>query len=107
MLERIGTAMFLKPTWNLPTLMIKWSREVCHIHQSDLSAHVFLSYADAKEVIAKGWGERHQLTGTRIVPLGYTMLYAPRDAGEVEVLGGILEAAVRYAESNGKAVTST
>ncbi|KAK5175024.1 uncharacterized protein LTR77_000160 [Saxophila tyrrhenica] len=102
-LERHGQALFLKESYSIPTLIAKCKREVAHIHESDLSAHVLLSFADAKRVIEEGWGERHRLTGTRFLPLGYTMLYAPRDKGEVEVLLGILEAGMRYAESNGKA----
>lgn len=101
-LEKIGPAMCLKETYSLPTLIKKLEREVLHIHESDMSAHVVLSIADAKEVVAKGWGERHRVTGTVVCPLGYTLLYLPRNTGEVEVLVGILEAGVRYARSNGK-----
>jgi hypothetical protein len=67
-----------------------------------MTAHVLLSLADAKDVIAKGWGERHRATGTAVVPLGYTMLYLPRNKEEVEVMARILEAGVTYAKSNGK-----
>ena len=70
--------------------------EIAHVHQSDGSAHVVLSFADAKEVIAKGWGERHELVGGMILPWGYVFLYAPRDEGEVEVMKRIFEAGVGF-----------
>jgi hypothetical protein len=94
--------MFLKDSYKVPTLIAKCQREVLHIHESDMSAHVLLSLADAKDVIAKGWGERHRITGTAVIPLGYTLLYLPRNKEEVEVMGRILEAGVEYAKSNGK-----
>ena len=93
--------MFLKDSYSLPTLIARCQGEVAHIHESDMSAHVLLSFADAREVIAKGWGERHRMTGSAIIPLGYTMLYLPRNAGGIEVFMRIFEAGVMYAESNG------
>ena len=94
--------MFLKYSYKVPALIAKCQREVLHIHESDMSAHVLLSLADAKDVIAKGWGERHRITGTAVIPLGYTLLYLPRNKEEVEVMEKILEAGVEYAKSNGR-----
>lgn len=94
--------MFLKETYALPTLITKCKREVAHIHESDMSAHLLLSFADAQEVLARGWGERHRMTGTAVVPLGYTMLYLPRKAEEVDVFMKIFEASIEYAKSNGR-----
>ena len=74
-LERYGQAMFLKSHFAIPSLAARSQGEICHVHMSDLSAHVMLSLPDAQEVVAKAWGERHQLSGV-ILPLGYTMLYA-------------------------------
>ena len=71
------------------------------MHESDLSAHCYLSLADAKEVLEKGWGERHRVSGN-LIPLQYTFLYAPRNVGEVEVFIQIIEASVKYGASNGK-----
>lgn len=101
-LERVGQAIFLRTPNQAPTLNARLQGEICHIHESDMSAHVVLSIADAKEVVAKGWGERHRITGTAIIPLGYTLLYLPRNLMEVEVIRSILEAGVEYAKSNGK-----
>ena len=94
--------MFLTESYKIPTLNAKVPREIGHIHESDMTAHVLLSLADAKDVIAKGWGERHRATGTVAIPLGYTMLYLPRNKEEVEVMTRILEAGVEFAKSNGK-----
>ena len=94
--------MFLKDNYKVPALNAKLEREICHVHESDLSAHVLLSIADAKDVVEKGWGERHRITGTAVIPLGYTLLYLPRNLEEVEVMKRILDAGVEYAKSNGK-----
>ena len=93
--------MFLKEQYALPSLIAKCGREVAHIHGSDMSSHLLLSLPDAKEVIARGWGERHRLSGSALVPLGYTMLYSPRKVEEVGVLTAIFEGGIEYAKSNG------
>ena len=93
--------MFLKDIYRLPAFIAKCKREFAHIHESDMSAHVLLSFTDAKDVIAKGWGERHRMTGS-IIPLGYTLLYLPRNKDEIEVLMKIVQASSEYAKSNGK-----
>lgn len=64
-----------------------------------MSGHVTLSFADAEEVIAKGWGERHRLSGTDWIHLGYTMVYVPRTVGETEVLCRIFKAGVDFMKS--------
>ena len=61
-----------------------------------------LSCADAKEVISKGWGERHRLAGTYL-NLGYTFVYAPRDLEEVEIMGKVFKAGIAFM-SGGKEV---
>ena len=72
-----------------------------------MSAHVLLSLADAKEVIAKCWGERHRMSGTvAMIPLQYTFLYLPRTVEEIDILVNILEAGIEYAKSTGKRTES-
>jgi hypothetical protein len=63
-LEKHGTALFLKQSLPLSPLAAPTKREICNIHTSDMSGHVTLSFTDAQEVIDKGWGERHRLSGT-------------------------------------------
>lgn len=101
-IEGHGDALFLKESYALPTLIAKAKREISHIHDSDMSAHLLLSFTDARELISKGWGERHRMTGSSILPLGYTMLYVPRNIEEVDTFIKIFEAGIEYAKSNGR-----
>lgn len=71
--------------------------EIGHIHPSDGSMHVVLSPSDAVAVIERGWGELHGLAGLALdLPMTYTLIYAPRDLGEVATDAQILAAAVAY-----------
>lgn len=73
--------------------------EVCHAHPSDGSLHLTLHPDDVREVIEKGWGERHPLARdnwwwrVKIVPSGFVLIYAPRDEGELGVVMEIIRAA--------------
>ncbi|KAI2640464.1 hypothetical protein GGS26DRAFT_160877 [Hypomontagnella submonticulosa] len=71
--------------------------EICHVHNSDYSMHMNLHPEDVKEVIEKGWGERHPLTSQCLlkmpVPKMFTMVYAPRSMDELQVVCQIIEAA--------------
>lgn len=100
-LERRGKAIFLKDAYDLPNPLAYARRELAHLHDSDVSAHILLSFADAKEVLSKGWGERHRVAGT-IAPLGYMMLYQPRNLEELDIFLNIFKAAIAYGKSNGK-----
>ena len=88
--------MFVKSSDRESPLTAPCKGEICHIHTSDKSAHVTLSFADAEEVIAKGWGERHRLSGTECIHLGYTMVYVPRSVKETEVMGKIFQPSIDY-----------
>lgn len=88
-------------TSNLPSeraLAKAYSRlEIAHIHPSDGSLHASLSPADAIEIVGKGWGTLHRLSGRyKDLPLTYVMIYAPRDAEESQVVKQIIAAAVEY-----------
>lgn len=95
-LEKHGTALFLRESLPLSPLAGPAQREICHIHGTDMSGHVTLSFADAQEVITKGWGERHRLSGTSWIHLGYTMVYVPNNLEEVQVFAKIFQAGVDY-----------
>ncbi|GJE92835.1 hypothetical protein PsYK624_089930 [Phanerochaete sordida] len=82
-------------------------REVGHIHPSDHSVHVILAPQDCKLVIEKGWGERHQLSGSpglhalpfppeAKLPKEYIWIYAPRDEQELAIMEEILLASARF-----------
>ncbi|KAI0022225.1 hypothetical protein F4780DRAFT_207986 [Xylariomycetidae sp. FL0641] len=72
--------------------------EICHVHASDHSLHLNLHPDDAREVLEKGWGQRHPLARTDSllkmpVPRQFTMVYAPRSKDELKVVCQIIEAA--------------
>jgi len=96
-LENGGPAIMLKASIPLqPWVNRGLKNEIAHMHiTTDGSSHVTLSLADAEEVIRKGWGERHKLSG-KVLPWGYVILYAPRNEEEVAVLGQFFRAAIRF-----------
>ncbi|KAI1401745.1 hypothetical protein F4819DRAFT_486297 [Hypoxylon fuscum] len=98
-LEKHGQALFIKRSLPLTPLAGPTSREICHIHGTDLSGHVTLSFKDAEEVISKGWGERHRLSGTDWIHLGYTLLYVPNTVEETQTLIKIYQAGIDYMKS--------
>ncbi|KAJ1331533.1 2,4-didehydro-3-deoxy-L-rhamnonate hydrolase [Microdochium nivale] len=71
--------------------------EIVHVHSSDYAMHMNLHPEDAKEVLAKGWGQRHPLTAQRWlkmpVPKNFTMVYAPRTQDELRIVCQIIQAA--------------
>jgi len=73
-------------------------REFAHIHpMPDGSLHAALPPEVAREAIRKGWAEQHPVARMGGIAPNVVMIYAPRDAGEVEVVAGLVEEARRYA----------
>jgi hypothetical protein len=76
-LEKHGFALFARHPLN-----VCGNGEVCHIHTSDRSMHMNLHPDDIKEVLEKGWGQRHPMAWKgwirSPVPTTFTMIYAPR-----------------------------
>ena len=74
--------------------------EIAHIHPADGSMHMIFSPSDAKQVIEKGWGERHPLAGVPKfdLPDTYLMIYTPRDPQELAVIAQLLLAAIQHLE---------
>ncbi|KAK1750073.1 hypothetical protein QBC47DRAFT_455451 [Echria macrotheca] len=68
-------------------------REIAHAHPADNSLHVWLSGPDGRKVIEAGWGQRFPLPFVRS---GWTMVYAPRDEKELEVVERIVKAGVAW-----------
>ncbi|KAK0611665.1 hypothetical protein B0T14DRAFT_441547, partial [Immersiella caudata] len=68
-------------------------REIAHAHPADNSLHVWLSGPDARKVMEAGWGQRFPL---QFVRSGWTMVYAPRDGEELEVVERIVKAGVAW-----------
>ncbi|KAE8167648.1 fungal-specific transcription factor domain-containing protein [Aspergillus tamarii] len=68
--------------------------EIAHAHPADNSLHVLLSAADARTVIEAAWGRRFAVPS--MVPLGWIMVYAPRNSEEVELVSQIIRAAIQW-----------
>ncbi|TKW53197.1 hypothetical protein CTA1_5781 [Colletotrichum tanaceti] len=98
-LEKHGLALFARHPVN-----VTCNGEVCHVHDSDHSLHMNLHPEDIREVLAKGWGQRHPLAwkGKLLrmpVPEEFIMVYAPRDDHELRIVCRIIEAAIWYVVS--------
>lgn len=83
-LEKHGFALFARHPLN-----VCGNGEVCHIHTSDKSMHMNLHPDDIKEVLEKGWGQRHPMAWTgwvhTPVPSTFVMIYAPRGKFPVSI----------------------
>ncbi|HET6757334.1 MAG TPA: luciferase family protein, partial [Burkholderiales bacterium] len=65
--------------------------EFAHIHPApDGSLHVALPRDVYDEVLARGWGEPHPISGTM-------MVFGPRDAEELEIVFRVVKASCDYA----------
>ncbi|MDN5747022.1 MAG: hypothetical protein L0H64_00570 [Pseudonocardia sp.] len=62
------------------------------------TVHVVLPAALAYDALMKGWAVAHPLAGVR-VPAGSVVVFAPRDAGELDVVAGIVAAAHHHAST--------
>jgi len=72
--------------------------EFAHIHPlPDGSLHAALPPALAEEAIAAGWAEIHPVARRGLIPMNIVMLYAPRDAAELNVVLGLLRAGYEHA----------
>ena len=69
------------------------------------SIHLYLSPADTRQIIAKGWGEKHRLSKpeTSIFDFKkyhigdtYILIYGPRNEEEIEIVSKILQSSIRY-----------
>lgn len=73
--------------------------EIVHAHACDGSMHLTLHPEDVKIVLEKGWGERHPLAHGKTwwwhapCPRGFMIIYAPRDAAELQQVKSIIRAA--------------
>ncbi|KAH8179835.1 hypothetical protein LIA77_01354 [Sarocladium implicatum] len=96
-LEKNGMALFAKrPAGERQG---RFDGEICHVHDSDHSLHLFLHPDDIKEVLEKGWGERHPMAWEwgpwkPVVGPFFVMIYAPRDEQELRTVARIIEAAI-------------
>ncbi|KAK0392605.1 hypothetical protein NLU13_2100 [Sarocladium strictum] len=93
-LEKHGLALFSRK----PTRQNRFQGEICHVHDTDHSLHLFLHPDDVKVVLEQGWGERHPMAwewGPWKPAVGpfFVMIYAPRSENELRIVAKIIEAA--------------
>jgi hypothetical protein len=88
-LEKHGLALFARHPLN-----VCGNGEICHIHTSDKSMHMNLHPDDIKEVLQKGWGQRHPMSWTgwvyTPVPTTFVMIYAPRSECHAQFISFVL-----------------
>jgi hypothetical protein len=73
-------------------------REFAHLHPGrDQSLHAALPADLAQAAIDAGWAELHPVARRGLIPPNTVMLYAPRDADELEVIYHLALASYRFA----------
>jgi phospholipase/carboxylesterase len=71
--------------------------EFAHLHPAyDGSLHLALPPDQARDLVAQGWGTPHPWAGSRLTA-GFTLVFGPRDAHELEIVAGIVAASHAYA----------
>ena len=77
-------------------------REFAHIHPlPDGSMHAALPPELAEEAREKGWAEQHPVARMGYISPNVVMIYAPRHAGEIELVAGLVTESYRYAGGRG------
>lgn len=75
-------------------------REFAHPHPGeDHSLHMALPEPVAEAACAAGWAELHPLARTGEAPRTLVMVFAPRDASELDVVAGLVEASYQFASA--------
>ena len=72
-------------------------REFAHVHPDDGSLHLILPEPLRSVAIQAGWAEPHPLAGQPTTSPDTVMVYAPRDAAELDTVTSLVEAAWRNA----------
>lgn len=98
--ERHNSSMYVKESVpDISETAAISRREIGHPHQ-DLSIHLYLSPADAKVAIEKGWAERHRLTtpGMARMHMGltYLLFYGPRNEEDLAAIRIFLKHSIMY-----------
>ncbi|KAF2017468.1 hypothetical protein BU24DRAFT_151604 [Aaosphaeria arxii CBS 175.79] len=108
LLERRHDAIHVSKKRQWHALADQTRGEISHVHAGlDGSLHVTLHPSDCKAVIEAGWGQRHPLSGVRLLqtllglslPISYVVIYAPRDEAEIEIAITIVKASIEYMTS--------
>jgi phospholipase/carboxylesterase len=73
-------------------------REFAHVHPPyDGSMHMMLPPEAVEELLGKNWGELHPMARRGLIPATAVMVYAPRDAAEVDIVLHLIAASYRFA----------
>ena len=73
-------------------------REFAHLHPApDVSLHLTLPPDWVDHVLAQSWGELHPMATRGLIPATTVMIYAPRNAAELEVITRILHVSHDFA----------
>ena len=74
--------------------------EFAHLHGNhDGSLHASLPLEIAENAVAQGWAEVHPLFHMGRRPRNLVMLYAPRDAEELEIIWQLVESSYAFART--------
>jgi len=75
-------------------------REFAHLHPApDHSLHAMLPTETVTEAVSAGWAEPHPVAVRGLIPPTAVMLYAPRDAAELETIEALVRASHAFARS--------
>lgn len=75
-------------------------REFAHLHPApDHSLHAMLPAETVTEAVSAGWAEPHPVAVRGLIPPTAVMLYAPRDAAELEIIEALVRASHAFARS--------
>ena len=91
-----GIALFLdglRPPAGVRLLPPRFDAEFAHVHP-DGSLHMVVPLEVEREMLVKGWGERHPFHDPS---MRLMMVYAPRDMDELAVARALVEASHRHA----------
>jgi hypothetical protein len=93
---RTTDAIYAKPDRKFGAHDRALGDEIAHVHPSEDSMHIWLTQADAKKVVAAGWGERFPLASLHMVDSGWTFMYAPRTMEDVDVIEKVVKAGIGH-----------
>jgi Family of unknown function (DUF5519) len=75
--------------------------EFAHLHPPpDLSLHLTLPEELGEEAVAAGWAELHPVARAGAIPPTAFMVFAPRDADELETVYGLVVSSHRFASGS-------
>jgi phospholipase/carboxylesterase len=72
--------------------------EFCHIHEAPQgSLHLTLPREIRESIVRLGWGEPHAMVALGSISESTSLVYAPRDEDELQIVTAVVEASYRFA----------